>query len=106
MIENTELDDADAGTWKVTTQSATYVLDLEARTGLRLADTGNAATLRRDGEPFTLLRVVTCTIGWPMVLLIDLAVDGVPMTRRISTEVVSITPLSNVGLTDEHDDPA
>lgn len=94
VIEYTELEDTDSGQWAVVTQGAMYALDLNARTGTRLPNDDHAALLRRDGQPFELLRLSTCVVGWPMAMYINLAVEGAPRTRRITTEVVSITRLS------------
>ncbi len=95
MIEYLELEDTDGGQWTVTTQTATYLLDLDARTGTRLPNHDEAARLRRDGEQFELLRLSTCVVGRPMAMYIDLAVEGAPRTRRITTEVISIARLSH-----------
>ncbi|WP_157509701.1 hypothetical protein [Leifsonia sp. Root4] len=85
-------DDA-TGRYVVTTVSGSrYRFDLDVREVRR--DPGSplagAPALRRDGESVDLLEIVSCTLGEPLVVLINLAVPGVWLTTRESTAVASI----------------
>ncbi|TFD65485.1 hypothetical protein E3T41_01520 [Cryobacterium sp. Hh38] len=91
------LTDADRGRYLVTTASATcYSLDLDARVLRRVASAmfNDTLSLRRDGDDVDLLEIVTCCVGNPMVVLINLHVPGVWLTTRETTRVVSIEPIS------------
>ena len=85
--------DSATGTYTVTTQSSTYVIDLDAmvvrRTPNALPD---AATMRRDHETLPLLALSECTVGRGLAIFVYLGIDGVPWTFRASTEVRSIKP--------------
>jgi hypothetical protein len=89
--------DTASGAYRVLTQSAEYLIDLDRKVLRRIPGDGGGefevALLRRDIELITLLQVVECTVGRPMSLLIDLHVLGVPYTARNTTPVVSIKPV-------------
>ena len=82
--------DSTSGTCRIRTLTAIYSLDLDAGTLARVPVEEDATPLRRDEESVTLLELRECTLGQRMQLDIDLKVDGVPWTRRISTKVLSI----------------
>lgn len=91
-----------SGRWQVTTETSTYLLDLEERLATRVPDAGAGpppglagppiASLRRDHEPVRIVEVVTCTIGAPLRLLLDIRRDGI-FTVRTSTIVRDIRKL-------------
>lgn len=85
--------DSTTGCFLVTTESGSrYRLDLDRRTLNRapVTDLDGMHRLRRDGESITLVEIVQCEVGAPMLLLIDLRVPGVVVTSRESTPVVQI----------------
>lgn len=85
------LTDEDVGRWRISTESTTYVLDLDARTSTRLRRADDAAVdLRRDGDAIPLARLIACQRGAPAVLLLDVRGDGV-QTVRTTTPVQRIT---------------
>lgn len=92
----TRLDDRTGGRWSVHTDSSSYELDLDARTGVRIPGTApqvRAARLRKDFETWQLLQLINCEVGRPMRLLIKgVAASGSP-TVRTTTTVRSITAL-------------
>ena len=92
--------DSASGRYEVTTKSSCYVVDLDREVIMRRPRMGNpeGSLLRRDEELVTLLRVLDCTVGRRMILLIDLHVAGVPFTTRASTEVLAIEQIPSPGL--------
>ena len=95
----TLMDEA-SGRFEVKTESGSkYWLDLDHQLMSRTPtsdDPGGAAHgLRRDGSAVRLLRVVECTVGRSMHLLIDLSVPGVDATTRRTTTVTAIEPLAH-----------
>ena len=92
--------DSVGGRYEVTTAASSYLIDLDRQVLRRLPRTGNpeGSLLRRDDELVTLLRVVECSVGRRMILLIDLHVAGVPFTTRVSTEVIAIEAVSSPGI--------
>lgn len=93
----------DSGVWRVHTRSgAVYVLDLDRHVMMRERGlTDFSAALRRDDGEATLLQVIECEVGRPMLLLIDLSWPGVTQTTRASTPVTRIEKIP-----DGHEDPA
>lgn len=87
------------GRWLVTTQTARYLLDLDAGTALRQPEGGGTshqkwgvASLRRDHQPMRLVGVAHLQLNEPMVLLLAL-VRGAA-TVRATTPVLSCQRLS------------
>lgn len=79
------------GTYLVSTDDGTRVrLDLDARTACTFAATGPAEFRRRNRQDVELVLLATCRIGEPMVLLLDLGIDGVWFTRRTTAPVTRI----------------
>jgi len=98
-----ELTDDAGGLWAVSTVSgSSYLLDLDARIMLRQTDPyiddpdEDDHTLRRDGDPVYLIRLLHCAIGDGMVLGVNLGVDGVAFTTRLSTTVIRIEKLRDL----------
>lgn len=90
------LTDQDTGSYLVCTETGSrYLLDLDARTVLRVRTEifGLTHALRRDGEDVHLLELVRCVVGAPMVLLINLFVPNVIATTRTTSVVVGIEQL-------------
>ena len=88
-----QLTNSSKGLWSVETLSGSnYLLDLDSRVLLRQADpaTDGDNTLRRDGEPIRLIRLLRCEVGDHMLLLVNLSVPGVLWTTRVSTTVLRI----------------
>lgn len=86
--------DSTTGTYRVATVASTYVVDLDREVVRREPrdDRSGGLLLGRD-ELLILLRILECTVGRPMILLLDLHLFGVPFTARLSTQVVlSIDP--------------
>lgn len=81
----------------VITESSSYQLDLDTRVGVRIPGRGDGkrpAVLRKDGENWELLEVISCEVGTPMRLLVKgLADAGIP-TIRTTTPVKTITKVS------------
>lgn len=90
--------DIASGCYRVTTRSSTYEIDLDSMVVGRLPRTGDpiGALLRRDERPVMLLSIYECTVGRPMLLLVDLGIPGVDSTIRRSTEVTTIEPIDPV----------
>jgi hypothetical protein len=86
------LTNSSRGFWSVETISgSSYLLDLDNRVLLRQADPfAEEGTLRRDGDPIQLIRLVHCEVGDRMLLLVNLSVPGVLWTTRVSTTVLRI----------------
>jgi hypothetical protein len=82
------------GRFRIRTRSgSTYWLDLARHEMCRTPATDDPVrvhALRRDRSTVRLLRVVECSVGRSMQLLIDLAVPGVDATTRRSTPVTAI----------------
>ncbi len=88
-----QLTNSSKGLWSVETLSGSnYLLDLDSRVLLRQADpaTDGDNTLRRDGEPIRLIRLLRCEVGDNMILVVGLNVPGVLWTTRVSTTVLRI----------------
>ncbi len=84
------------GRWEVLTEASRYVLDLDrccvSRHNLDVADLAPGAVhsmLRRDTEELTLLAVVECLVGRPMMLLLSVEPHGRIGTARLTTDVRS-----------------
>ena len=94
MLSMRTLMDEVTGRFTVRTESgSTYLLDLDLCEMCRIPaadDPEREHGLRRDGCAVRLLRIVECTVGCSMQLLIDLAVPGVDATTRRSTAVTAI----------------
>ncbi|TFD74880.1 hypothetical protein E3T54_13095 [Cryobacterium sp. Sr8] len=92
--------DVAQGTYRVSTLSgATYVIDLGAQLLCRAHDrpTESDSTLRQNGDFVDLVAIIECSIGRPMILLINLNLPGVEYTTRRSTMVVAIESLASSG---------
>ena len=90
------LSDASAGRFAVLALSGSiYTLDLDQRVFERDAASPDH-DLRRDGDAVHLMAVISCKVGEPMSLVIDLNVPGVDYTTRTTTPVVLIETLSPV----------
>ena len=95
-----DLTDDAGGLWAVSTVSgSSYLLDLDSRIMLRQTDPyvddrgeGDHA-LRRDGDPVHVIRLLHCAVGDQMSLVVNLGVEGVAFTFRISTTVIRIEAL-------------
>lgn len=84
-----------AGVWQVTTETSVYLLDLDASLATRVPDAGAGspagvtalpiASLRRDHEQVSLIKLVSCTVGQPMCMMLDLRRDGVATLRTTTT---------------------
>jgi hypothetical protein len=91
-----------SGVWQVTTETSTYVIDLDAGHCVRVPDAGlgqvpgmppaQVAAMRRDHEPISLVAVVKAEVGHPLLMVLDVRRDGVPTVRR-STVVRQIRRL-------------
>ena len=89
------------GLWEVVTQSSRYLLDLYRCTASRhrlevgdLAPGALPVVLRRDAEELTLLAVIECRIGRPMMLLLNLEPGGQIGTVRVTSNVRSCRPVA------------
>lgn len=98
-----DLTDDAGGLWAVSTVSgSSYLLDLDSRIMLRQTDPYDDNrdegdhTLRRDGDPVHLIKLLHCAIGDGMVLVVNLGVDGVAFTTRLSTTVIRIEELHDL----------
>ena len=98
-----DLTDDAGGLWAISTVSgSSYLLDLDSRILLRQTDPyvdnrdEGDHTLRRDGDPVHLIRLLHCAIGDGMVLVVNLGVDGVAFTTRLSTTVIRIEELHDL----------
>ena len=88
------LSDTSVGRFAVLTLSGSiYTLDLDQRVFERDAASPEH-DLRRDGDAVHLMAVISCEVGEPMRLVIDLNVPGVDYTTRTTTPVVLIETLS------------
>lgn len=92
------LHDADAGCWRVVTQTSAHLVDLDARTVTRVEGAGTptagagftVSALRRDREITPLLELVCCEVGCEMEMLLQIRDDC--STLRRTTEIVAINP--------------
>ena len=85
------------GRYRVVTASGSrYELDLDRGTLMRVPKNNEILDrgLRCDREAVRLVAVQECTVGREMMLLIDLGIDGVTVTSRRSTRVLTIEPLT------------
>lgn len=92
-----------AGRWQVTTETSVYLLDLDANRVIRVPDAGAGppaglapaaiASLRRDHESVPLLALLSCAVGEPMRMMIDVRRDGVS-TLRTTTVVRHLRELT------------
>lgn len=90
-----------------TASGSAYMVDLTPpdRTGTRLKqefpgvpdEDGDfpVSTLRRDGAPVSLVRVIRMLVGFKADYLLDLIQDGRTLTRRGTTPIVSIEELKD-----------
>lgn len=98
----TALADDTTGVFVVSTETSSYVMDLSARTALRIPGAGAGSVpdlppaalsdLRRDGEALPIRMLLLCEVGKPMCIVVDLRGDDVTTLRR-TTLVRSIEPL-------------
>ena len=88
--------DTPTGVYRVTTESSTYVVDLDLMIVTRIPGVHNreVATMRHDGQPMRLLGLDDCTVGRSLVMFVDLRIPGVPWTLRVSTAVRSINAVA------------
>jgi hypothetical protein len=84
--------DTATGSYVVTTQSSTYVVDLDAMVVSRSPGqhTWVVTTMRKDGAELPLLFLDDCTVGRPLTMIVDLEIPGCPWTLRAATAVQSI----------------
>jgi hypothetical protein len=77
-----------------TTSDSKYLLDLDASTLRRLPalDMTVDRSLRRDSEAVDVI-ALRCSVGRPMLLIVDLHIRGALLTRRLTTDVRSIDAL-------------
>ena len=98
MVSMSTLMDQVTGRFRIRTRSgSTYLLDLDRHEMCRIPAADDPArdhSLRRDRSTVRLLRVVECSVGRSMHLLLDLAVPGVDATTRRSTPVTAIEPVT------------
>jgi hypothetical protein len=85
--------DTPSGSYVVTTESATYLVDLDEMLILRFPDAHDheVADLRFDKQALVLLGIHDCTVGREFSMFVDLGIPKVPWTLRRSTPVRSIT---------------
>ncbi|TQL47398.1 hypothetical protein FB562_0456 [Homoserinimonas aerilata] len=90
------LDGRSTGLYLVVTESASYRIDFTRMLLNRTPDALDDAIrrMRNDTSPVQLVRVLRCHVGEPMILDINLGIPGVLLTRRSSTTVTSIEPLT------------
>jgi len=92
------LHDADAGCWRVVTQTSAHLVDLDRRTVTRVEGAGEpnpdaeytVSALRLDRESVPLLELVCCEVGCEMEMLLQIRDDC--STLRRTTEIVAINP--------------
>lgn len=88
----------ETGVWAVSTETATYIVNLDEetleRTPAQDAPGGTSVSqLRKDAESVPLLKLARCVVGEQMVALIDVRGDGVA-TARQTTIVQQVTELT------------
>jgi hypothetical protein len=100
----TELTDDDTGRWQITTETSIYLLDLDARTMLRVPGAGVGVqrdptrghivvtALATDHEVVPLVQVLHCRRGESMYLLTEPRRDG-SVVLRGTTPVCEIRAL-------------
>jgi hypothetical protein len=91
-----DLMDEVSGKFRLTTITGSkYLVDLDEHTLHREPDLSveDAVSLRRDSDTVYLLSIRAGLVGASAVFVIDLQVEGVPCTFRITSEVVSIDRL-------------
>ena len=82
----------------VTTESGSYIIDLEKETAIRTPRKDidptevYTADLRRDNEEVKLLSLITLKYNEPMVMMLDIRKDGIE-TLRTTTKVQTITEI-------------
>jgi hypothetical protein len=79
------------GRWEVVTETSIYLLDLDDQRVTRVPDAGAGpppgfhavpiAALRCDHEPVPLLALISCAVGHPMRMIIDVRRDGIGTLR-------------------------
>jgi hypothetical protein len=81
--------DTPTGVFTVTTESSTYVVDLDLMIVTRIPGVHDreVATMRHDGQPMRLLGLDDCTVGRSLIMFVDLRIPGIPWTLRASTPV-------------------
>jgi len=72
-----------------TTDGVAYLLDMDERLITTLRER-TAST--PESAPVRMLTLVTCSVGEPMVALLDRRVSGVWFTRRVTAPVTRIEP--------------
>lgn len=91
------------GRWQITTETALYVVDMDARTCVRVPDAGLGtvdglspavvSAKRLDHQPIPLVSLIRAELGEPLLLVLDLRGDGVKTVRQ-STVVRDIRSLA------------
>ena len=94
----------ESGRWLVQSETSAYVIDLDTMTGVRVPGDGagsvtapedvSVSNLRKDGQEFQIVTILSCAVGGPMVLFARGISDepGVDTIRR-TTIVQSITSI-------------
>lgn len=106
IVEENTAPDWD-GTYKVTTETSSYLIDFTNMTATRMPGDGGGclpglpeatvSTLRKDTEPIPMLRVPNPVVGERMELWLAIREDGTP-TYRPTTYVRSIEPITTAPL--------
>jgi hypothetical protein len=80
------------------TRSGRFIVDLDESTMRRLPalDMAVERSLRRDSEVIDVI-ALRCSVGRPMLLIVDLHIHGALFTRRLTTDVRSIESLTDGG---------
>lgn len=87
------------GTFAVVTASGTiYILNPQER-WVQRQSTNPDGQLRKDGDRTPLICLVSCEVGAPLFMFLDILRDGVTVTKRVSTPVVLIEKLDDVEAT-------
>jgi hypothetical protein len=81
------------GRWRVSTESSTYLLDLDAGVATRSPAGAAVPAMRRDHEPVRLHSVALAEVGAPLALVLDGGGNGA-LTLRRSTPVREIVRLT------------
>lgn len=87
MTEQQDVQVGETGVWAVSTETATYIVNLDEKTLQRTpaqdAPEGTSVSqLRKDTKAVPLLQLEKCVVGEPMTALIDVRGDGVSTVRR------------------------
>lgn len=98
------LTDSSGGCWRVATATSAYIIDLDNRTAIRLPDLGDSAqvtadgvpylgvALRKDGEPWSISKLIACQTGAPMEFMaFGISDEPDVATYRRTTPVQRIT---------------